>query len=54
MKRTGALMVLLFIVLFVGGLAWKFIEADKCLDAGGMVVGSFMREQSCVMAKPSQ
>ena len=52
-KSRPGLLIALIVIFILVGVAWKFFETDRCLDAGGMVVGSFMRDQHCVMPNPA-
>ena len=38
----------LIVILFVGGLAWKVIDAKDCADRGNIIVASLTAHQDCV------
>lgn len=48
MKRLHPLMLLaLFAVLLVAGIVRSILDADECMERGGMVVAPMTRVQDC-------
>lgn len=49
MKRFyPLLLIVLFVLLLVGGLAWKVVRAEECMEEGGTVIAPMTRGQDCV------
>ena len=41
-------MIVLIVVLFIGGLAWKLLDVGNCTDNGGVVITPLTGHQECV------
>jgi hypothetical protein len=48
MKRIHPLLLIAAcVVLLIGGVVWKSLSANKCLDEGGIVVAPMSKHQHC-------
>lgn len=48
MKRIHPLAVIvLVVVLLVGGILWKVMTGEECIDRDGVVIGPLTRVQFC-------
>jgi hypothetical protein len=42
------LLIVVVLVLFIGGVVWKSLDAKECIDEGGLVLAPMTRHQHCV------